>query len=154
MSNGQSTTAWTATFYNAKKELHDVLNGTLKKISLFEMDNFYLRLEDDFIQLFQNTADQTFSENFYSKAPSDKIPFEYYFIKKEERNHILNLLKEKPATSTHILFYGSPGTGKTSFAYSLTNYLGMPAYEIVRGEDNTTKNRRAGIVACQNISIA
>jgi SpoVK/Ycf46/Vps4 family AAA+-type ATPase len=136
----------------SKKELNEVLNGTLKKISLFEMDNFYLRLEDDFVQLFQNTADQTFSKNFYSKAPSNKIPFDYFFIKKEERNHILNLLKGKPQTSTHILFYGPPGTGKTSFAHSLANHLELPAYEIVRGDDNTTKNRRAGIVACQNIT--
>ncbi len=136
----------------SKKELNEVLNGTLKKISLFEMDNYDLKLEDEFIQLFQNTSDQTFSKNFYFKIPSNKIPFDYYFIKKEERNHILNLMKEKPETSTHILFYGSPGTGKTSFAHSLANYLGMPAYEIVRGDDNTTKNRRAAIVACQNIT--
>jgi SpoVK/Ycf46/Vps4 family AAA+-type ATPase len=136
----------------SKKELNDVLNGTLKKISLFEMDNFFLRLEDDFIQLFQNTADQSFSKNFYSRVPTNKIPFDYYFIKKEKRNHILNLLKEKPETSTHILFYGPPGTGKTSFAYSLANHFNIPVYEIVRGEDNTTKNRRAGIVACQNIT--
>jgi hypothetical protein len=124
----------------SKKELNEVLNGTLKKISLFEMDNFDLKLEDEFIKLFQNTSDQTFSENFYYKIPSNGIPFDYYFIKKEERNHILNLLKEKPETSTHILFYGSPGTGKTSFAHSLANYLGMPGYEIMRGDDNTTQN--------------
>lgn len=135
-----------------KKELNEVLNGTLKKISLFEMDNYDLKLEDDFIQLFQNTSDRTFSENFYFKIPSNKIPFDYYLIKKEERNHILNLLKEKPETSTHILFYGSPGTGKTSFAHSVANHLGIRAYEIVRGDDNTTQNRRAGIVACQNIT--
>jgi len=136
----------------SKKELNEVLNGTLKKISLFEMDNFFLRLEDDFIQVFQNAADQTFSKNFYSKVPANKIPFDYYFIKEGERNHILNLLKEKPETSTHILFYGPPGTGKTSFAFSLANYLNIPAYEIVRGEDNTTHNRRAAIVACENIT--
>ena len=76
----------------SKRELNEVLNGTLKKISLFEMDNFFLRLEDDFIQVFQNAADQTFSKNFYSKAPANKIPFDYYFIKEEERNHTLNLL--------------------------------------------------------------
>ncbi|MCK5493463.1 MAG: AAA family ATPase, partial [Candidatus Omnitrophica bacterium] len=136
----------------SKKELNEVLNGTLKKISLFEMDNYDLKLEDEFIQLFQNTSDQTFSENYYFKIPPNRIPFDYYFIKKEERDHILNLLKKKPDTSTHILFYGSPGTGKTSFAYSLANYLKIPAYEIVRGDDNTTKNRRAAIVACQNIT--
>jgi len=136
----------------SKKELNKVLNGTLKKISLFEMDNYDLRLEDEFIQLFHNTSDQSFSENYYFKLPQKRIPFDYYFIKKEERDHILNLLKEKPKTSTHILFYGLPGTGKTSFAYSLANYLKIPSYEIVRGDDNTTKNRRAAIVACQNIT--
>jgi len=136
----------------SKKELTEVLNGTLKKISLFEMDKYGLKLEDDFIQLLQNTSDQTFSKNFYFKIPSNRIPFDYYFIKKEEKNHILNLLRKKPETSTHILFYGSPGTGKTSFAHSLANYLEGPAYEIVRGDDNTTQKRRAAIVACNNIT--
>ncbi len=138
----------------SKNELNDVLNGTLKKISLYEMDNWNLGIENEFIQLFHNTSDKTFSKNFYFIISPNKIPFDYYFIKEKERNHILNLLKEKTQTSTHILFYGPPGTGKTSFAHSLVNHHKIPAYEIVRGDDNTTQKRRAGIVACQNMTNA
>jgi AAA+ superfamily predicted ATPase len=76
----------------------------------------------------------------------------YFLVKEDEKQHLLSLLKKKPETASHILFYGPPGTGKTSLARSLADQLGAPAYEIVRGEPNTTHNRRAAITACLNIT--
>jgi transitional endoplasmic reticulum ATPase len=45
-----------------------------------------------------------------------------------------------------------PGTGKTSFAYSLKKQLNIPAYEIVQGDENTASKRRAAILACLNLT--
>ena len=137
----------------SKPELNKILTGKLKQIEFFEMDCYDLRLEDKFLGLFQNPSDKNFSEEFYSKISGDSnLPLEYFLIKDEEKKHILSLLKKKQKTSTHVLLYGPPGTGKTSFAKSLAYQFKVPAYEIVRDEANTTRNRRAAILACLNMT--
>jgi SpoVK/Ycf46/Vps4 family AAA+-type ATPase len=136
----------------SKTELHKVIYGSLKRIGLFEFDKWGISVEDEFINLIQNPSDKTISKNFYVNVPRGSVPLENYFIGKDQTTHILDLLKTKPKTSTHILLYGPPGTGKTSFAHSLLDELKVPAYEIVRGEENTTKNRRAAILACLNMT--
>jgi SpoVK/Ycf46/Vps4 family AAA+-type ATPase len=136
----------------SKQELYKVTYGSPKRIGLYEIDKWGISVEDEFIDLIQNPSDQTISKNFYVNVPRGSVPLEHYFIGKEQTAHILDLLKQKPQTATHILLYGPPGTGKTSFARSLLDRLGVPAYEIVRGEENTTKTRRAAILACLNMT--
>ena len=134
--------------------LHSLLTGKLKKIGILEIDNYDLKIEDEFINLFQNPNDKKFSQNFYFRIKPGTVPLENYFFKKKQIDHVLNLLKNKTETSTHILLYGPPGTGKTSFAYSLKKHLDIPAYEIVRGDENTASKRRAAILACLNLTNA
>jgi SpoVK/Ycf46/Vps4 family AAA+-type ATPase len=134
----------------SKKELHSIMYGKLKRIGLYEIDRWGISVEDEFLNLIQNPSDKNLSKKFYATVPKSKVPLKDYFIGKERTTYILKLLKSKSKSSTHILFYGLPGTGKTSFAYSLLDQLNVPAYEIVRGDENTTKHRRAAITACQN----
>ncbi|MGD8520726.1 MAG: ATP-binding protein [Desulfobacterales bacterium] len=136
----------------SKQQLYKATYGSPKRIGLYEIDKWGITVEDEFIDLIQNPSDKNISKKFYVNVPSGAVPLEHYFIGKEKIAHILDLLKQKPQTATHILLYGMPGTGKTSFAHSLLDRLGMPAYEIVRGDENTTKTRRAAILACLNMT--
>jgi SpoVK/Ycf46/Vps4 family AAA+-type ATPase len=136
----------------SKQQLHKVAYGSPKRIGLYEIDKWGINVEDEFLDLIQNPSDKTISKNFYVNVPKGSVPLEHYFIGKEQTAHILDLLKQKSQTATHILLYGPPGTGKTSFARSLLDRLNVPAYEIVRGEENTTKTRRAAILACLNMT--
>ena len=136
----------------SKKELYKVTYGSPKRIGLYEIDKWGISVEDEFIDLIQNPSDKTISKNFYINVPRGTVPLENYFIVEDQTRHILDLLAAKPKTATHILLYGPPGTGKTSYAYSLLDKLRAPAYEIVRGEENTAKNRRVAIVACLNMT--
>jgi len=135
-----------------QKDLEEILNGNLKKIGLYEMDLYDLKLENDFFKLFLNPADSDFSKRFFSKIQHSPIPIEYHLIKKQKISHIIALLKEKTETPTHILLYGPPGTGKSSFAYALTEQLNANSFEIVRGDENTTQKRRAALTACKNMT--
>ena len=137
-----------------RTQLHSLLTGKLKKIGILEIDSYDLKIEDEFLTLFQNPNDKKFSQNFYFKIKSGTVPLENYFFKKEQIDHIRRLLKQKSGTSTHILLYGPPGAGKTSFAHSLKDHLDVPAYEIVRGDENTASKRRAAIMACLNLTNA
>ena len=136
----------------SNQELYKVTHGSPKKIGLYEIDKWGISVEDEFIDLIQNPSDKNISKNFYINVPPGSVPLGNYFIDQDQTAHILDLLKRKPQTATHILLYGPPGTGKTSFAYSLLDKISDPAYEIVRGEENTAKNRRAAIVACLNMT--
>ena len=137
----------------SKTELNRILTGTLRKIEFFEMDGYDLRVEDKFLGLFQNPSDRNFSDEFYSRiSQGSHLPMEYFLIKPDHRNYIISLLKKKQETPTHVLLYGPPGTGKTSFARSLADYLGIPSYDVAKDETNTTRSRRAAILACLNMT--
>jgi SpoVK/Ycf46/Vps4 family AAA+-type ATPase len=136
----------------SNQELYKVAYGSPKKIGLYEIDKWGISVEDQFIDLIQNPSDKNISKNFYADVPRGTVPLDCYFIDRDQTGHILDLLKRKSQTATHILLYGPPGTGKTSFAYSLLDQIGDPAYEIVRGEENTAQNRRAAILACLNMT--
>ena len=134
----------------SQKEFEKIFNGTAVKAGLIELDHNDLCLSNDCLILIQSSSRQVFSKNFYSKVPLTRVPLKHHFVKNNQTGHVLNLLKNKPQTSTHILLYGPPGTGKTSFAYALADNLKIPTYEIARGEKNTTEKRRASIMACLN----
>ncbi len=136
----------------SKSALNDILTGKLQRIGLFEMDRYDLSLEDDFRPLFENPSSRLISKNFFVRLNHKSIPLTHHFVGEKKIEHILALLREKPKSSTHILLYGPPGTGKTSFAAGVARETGLSPYGIVRGEANTTLNRRAAILACINMT--
>ena len=135
-----------------QKEFNKILEGTLAKTGLVEISGFDLSITDNLISLIQNSSTRSFTKSFFSKMPPNTVPLEHHFVERKQTEHILELLKHKPKTATHILLYGTPGTGKTSYAYGLAEKLRMPAYEIVRGDDNKTSQRRAAIIASLNMT--
>ena len=136
----------------SKSALNNILTGKLEKIGLFEMDRFDLRLEDDFRPLFENPSSGLISKNFFVRLNHKSIPLGHHFVGEKKIAHTLALLREKPKSSTHILLYGPPGTGKSSFAAGVARETGISPYGIVRGEANTTRNRRAALLACINMT--
>jgi len=133
------------------KELNDIISGKLFLIELFEMDN-YITLTSDFSNILENPSGGEFSKTFFTRISRKVIPLENHLIDKKQTDHLLNLLKDKSESSTHILLYGSAGTGKTSYAIGLARALGIPIYEIVRGDENKTSQRRAAIMAALNMT--
>ena len=94
--------------------------------------------------------------NFYKKTPvADALPWDYYGRLAESHGEVLQQMiasAKSGARGVNILFYGEPGTGKTSFAKTLAKKLGLDLYEIRQGnrdgERNNPESRMAGIRIC------
>ena len=133
-------------------ELDRILDGVLWRIGFFELERYTFVMTQEFIEFFKRGQGQALSRSFYKRITGQPIPLSCHMVDGNEVEHVLNLLKVKPKTSTHILLYGPPGTGKTSFAKGLIHTIGQNGYEIVRDEKNTSSRRRAAIIACCNMT--
>lgn len=129
-------------------ELSSVLAGTLNRVDVLNNDTDCISFEGEFLGYIENPASEKLTKKFFTVIPRKTIPLECHHVDPQETGQIMRLLKDKPATSTHILLYGNPGTGKTSYACGLAQSLKIPAYQIVRDETNQVLNRRSAIVAC------
>ena len=95
---------------------------------------------------------------FYKKTPTDDaLPWDYYGKLAEEHGGILRSMISSAKSGkrgVNILFYGEPGTGKTSFAKTLAKELGLDLFEIRQGDRNGERNspqsRMAGIRICND----
>jgi SpoVK/Ycf46/Vps4 family AAA+-type ATPase len=137
------------------KELNGILAGTLGKIGMFKVSEFGhdLDIHDDYLDLFRNPLNLSAHNKFFTRLPKKVIPLESHLIEREQTEHVLRLLKEKPETSTNILIYGPQGTGKSSYAYGLARQFKLPAYEIVKGDEkNESSGRRTAIICCLNMT--
>ena len=135
-----------------QSSFNELCTGVLGKAGMLKIDHYNISLDDDFLFMLQSSPRQIISKKFYSKVSGNTIPLDYHLNNDKEINHVLQLLQKKSSVPTHILLYGPPGTGKTSFSYGLAKKLGIPAFEIARGEDNKSVNRRAALLACLNMT--
>jgi len=135
-----------------KSQLSGILRGNLSKIDMFTINKNLVRIEDDYQEFFQDSSTTHFHDRFFKKVCGSTIPLKYHFMDDDKTQHILDLLRSKPVFSTHILLYGPPGTGKTSYAHGIARQTGRRTYEIIRGDENKTHQRRTAIMACLNMT--
>jgi len=109
-----------------ESDIARVINGKLYHMGVVDRENNgSFGLEPAFGLLLQDLNSRDIRTNFFKKVEPDSIPLKYHMVDKNKTRHILNQLKYKPETSTHILLYGPPGTGKTSYANGLAKKLGL-----------------------------
>lgn len=131
----------------------EVLNGKLSKIGILDSDRHRsLSMETGFINLLQDASDTEIKTEFFKKVDPDPVPLDAHTVDPQAIEHVLHLLKEKPLSSSHIIFYGPPGTGKTSMAYGIGKALGLPIYLVEHGGKEKSWKRQAAFTASVNMA--
>ncbi|MFH0823699.1 MAG: ATP-binding protein [Pseudomonadota bacterium] len=143
-----------ATILGSKvSEIADALNGKLFKIGILDSDRHRsLSIDTGFVHLLQNTSDSDIKTEFFRKIDPDPVPLDAHTVDPQAIEHMINLLRAKPSSSTHIILYGPPGSGKTSMAYGLGKKLGLPIYVVEHGGKEKGWKRQAAFTACVNMA--
>ena len=115
--------------------------GTLLKFNLLDDDyDFNFRMLGSYVD---GTKSEAIERRFYKESEAkDILPWSYYGSLAEKDGELLKRMIAAANGKCNILFYGAPGTGKTSFARSLVHELGRKAFEIKQGDDDG-KNMRS-----------
>ena len=131
-------------------------DGILRKFEVLDSDGDLCR--GPFRNYLDNGDGEMLEGQFYKKTPTDDaLPWDYYGKLAEEHGGILRSMISSAKSGkrgVNILFYGEPGTGKTSFAKTLAKELCLDLFEIRQGDRNGERNspqsRMAGIRICND----
>lgn len=110
------------------------------------IDRSSVVLEDPIKDLWTETDSRRISEAFCRPLEGEVLPLENFSIPAEQMEHARALLRQKGDRPVHILLYGGPGTGKTTFARSLAAAEGVPAWA-VSPPQGANNDRRAQLTA-------
>jgi transitional endoplasmic reticulum ATPase len=133
--------------------LTSMLRGKLSTIGIVKPERSHFTLGENLFQIFEASSPTILSNTFFKPVLKNTLSLEKHLVEAPQTEHILSILREKNKCPTHLLFYGPPGTGKTTYARGIAKKLGIPAYEITRGDEwNYVINRRAAIFAGLNMT--
>lgn len=130
-----------------ESDLLQAVHGKLSDTGIVNTGGGSFDLEWGFVDLLQNPAGGEFTTDFFKRISPKPFPGAAEVVEQERTHFLLNLLRATPDTSTHVLFHGPPGTGKTTYAYELAYRLGIPAYETTHAKYDTYAKQRASITA-------
>lgn len=115
-------------------------DAILRKYNCLDED---LNFNKDFSGYLHGLNKEPLATNFYRQVKGDTLPWDYHGALAEKHGTILKeLIRSRDSRrGMHILLYGAPGTGKTSFAQSLSAELGLTCYAIVQDVKNDNAAR-------------
>ena len=124
-------------------------NGKLARYGC--MDDEYWFNSKEFDAYFAGTDTSPLDERYYKVARGEPLPWDFFGDLAEKDGALLKdmLAARSGGGRLNVLFYGAPGTGKTSFALALAKAVGGMAYDLLQGERDgkniSIESRMAGI---------
>jgi hypothetical protein len=135
----------------SRVELIDAID-TLEDLCILQVTNTTMEFSsENIIRLWEIPEETKAHELFCRSLVGETLPLSDFTIPKNDLNFLVNLLKTKGPKAHHILIYGPPERGKSTFVRSLSKYLGVKAWTVLP-ENSTDANfkRRISLNVCVN----
>lgn len=114
-------------------------------------ENDFFRLESAIQPLWDDMGPDELKDLFCAPLKGDVLPLDDFQIRADELWTVRQILGTGSEMPVHVLLYGTPGTGKTTFANSLANALGLKAYAVSSRDDDEDSDRRSCLIAGANM---
>lgn len=125
----------------------------LKELGILEDVHCGLRLADSIAESMGVGSMHELRNFFCKNVPSTDVPLEQFRIQEDEKKHVLKLMGRQSREPAHLLLYGAPGSGKTSFASRIAKELGVRAWAVSCRDSDSVRDRRVSLMACINLSL-
>lgn len=126
---------------------------SLEAMGILETGRNSIRLSDSVEYALMVPQSNTLRTLFCRPLAKSDVQIGEFHICEEDKLHTLALMKADSDRPVHILLYGAPGSGKTSFASAIARELGVRAWAAECGTKDNTQDRRASLTACLKIAL-
>ncbi len=153
---------------NVRDYIHEFLDVSREEAEkLWKKDNTLIRLKlidfeygrrlskrinmcDELREYLSGMYSSSFLESLFKKDMTAPLNINQFDVTDDEREILEGLLSKKGGKSVNILFYGAPGTGKSSLAATLAKEFNMQIFKIENPLDGGQENRiRKLLCACE-----
>ncbi len=91
-------------------------------------------------------------DEFFRPLRGHELNLEDFDIDPEIKEHLCGLLRRTDKDPVHLLFYGEPGSGKTSLARTLAAELKVKGFAVASRLNDNDDNRRCSLAACTHMA--